>query len=74
MVQNKKSGLSEKPNITVDELKNSYIIPQRLYIYIFSIIWFTQNMKTNKPKLKTEKNKTQHSTKSSAYNECCTWH
>ena len=29
-------------------------------------------MKTNKPKLKTEKNKTQHSTKSSAYNECYT--
>ena len=29
-------------------------------------------MKTNKPKLKTEKNKTQHSAKSNVYNECCT--
>ena len=27
----------------------------------FSIIQFTQDMKTNKPKIKTEKNKTQHS-------------
>ena len=29
-------------------------------------------MKTNKPNLKTEKNKTQHSAKSNAYNKCCT--
>ena len=29
-------------------------------------------MKTNKPKLKTGKSKTQHSTKSNAFNECCT--
>ena len=32
-------------------------------------------MKTNKPKLKRkEKNRTQHSNKSNAYNECCTRH
>ena len=41
-------------------------------ISFFSIISFTQDMKTNKPKLKTQKNKTQHSTKSNTYNECCT--
>lgn len=43
MVQNKKSGLSEKPNITVDELKNSYIIPQRLYIYFFYNMIYTKH-------------------------------
>ena len=31
-------------------------------------------MKTYKPKLKTEKNKTQHSIKPNANNECCTCH
>ena len=32
-------------------------------------------MKTNKPKLKNiDKNRTEHSDKSNAYNECCTRH